>query len=1312
MMQNGELHSEMKLSRTNVRDVDRGEFSVEAVLTMPEHVAKDCHIAIKHVYNTTDMTSSAEINTDSRVWKVYHDLNTSLIRSDGKLTLRSDIGLETPFDYLTKASVTTDAELTSNARENGMMANLKLTFDEEELNIDLNGSIEMSSPMKTYNLKAKTSGSFGESSLETVFVNDDQECKFTSQITDTSRNHYDLKMTLKPTDNDLAKNGGEVEIDLSIPNHDPIKAKGKAFMQWSADEIQAEGSIEIKSGNELLTEDSFVFKKIRSPYLLVETFGSFYSPIITNSKVKFEANLDTSTGLNLHGKLNDLVSGDLTFTKEENGKSLYHLSIQTENHDLSSQGSLSSTDVTLELNVDDHSSKFEGKMTQDANKLSMVCKLTDTYYGTLTFDSIIDVTTKNVDTKVVVNDKFVELSGAMTSMERFELKLRNNLVEDLKLIHLDAKIDNHFIISAKANEVNIFLLQGQLGATDGSASMQINLLQWHHNGNFNYQLSDGQGQAKLNMNNDNFAITWYENELKVETPFKSIQNLVLTRVLEIRNQEQRNSFHLIINDDEVASMQTVFSDNPYTMEISVTSVMTTLSTLKLSYRLNSLSNFNLQCSINDMVDVKLTGLLNAEHVLYTAKLFIASLMHYETTVGYKWKAGEKKTVDFILRNPTNVVTLQGKIEETHAILEVDSEFFTRRLIEADWDTTQGVMDIVARTENVEYLRSELKFDSDPNKSYAGSLNFTTTAIFLDNAINAYSKYEVGGESKTAAMILSVGGEFVTMSTVFKFYEDTFNGELLWKSSLPGYEVAIVNARYNIATQPTASISLEKNGKIYFIRTKLTFDNVIPTVRIETSIPGFERLLFKGNWQQHGNAIQFDISLTRNQEDILFMITTNIRMTKDMSDTELIVEMMTPIRNWQSFGAELGWKKNPYAFKFKVHRDREQYHLKGKLSLRHKEFNLEASTPFEGLESVTLSGKMGTTQLGQHMGLSLSQNTVRRDLSMAYEVDDNTAKLLVKMPLDRFSMIKVRTPRSIAMSNMDFAFETQGQQNDYAFGMRYDLSKGLSNGDFLLKVKAPGKLPEVEAKLEYNNVDFIADNGFDGMFYVMVDEMVMVSAEIKRTPGHTNVQVKTPIREYQDIKMELKSDYETNIFASISVNNKVTSVNLQKNGDNVDIELKTTLRGYETIKISIKKLDAKTYLIEAFRHETLLTSLKIVAELKIALKQAMLKVEWKATDSLWANLALVFNDGNGDISFQAPNKDFKADWKSEETGDTSVFAAHMELDGKTLDYESERVWSDGTITGKSSYQTTMDISPKNQKSSYEINYDLNRPLLLR
>ena len=114
-------------------------------------------------------------------------------------------------------------------------------------------------------------------------------------------------------------------------------------------------------------------------------------------------------------------------------------------------------------------------------------------------------------------------------------------------------------------------------------------------------------------------------------------------------------------------------------------------------------------------------------------------------------------------------------------------------------------------------------------------------------------------------------------------------------------------------------------------------------------------------------------------------------------------------------------------------------------------------------------------------------------------------------------------------------------------------------------------------------------------------------------------------------------------------------------------------------------------------------------------QPLLKVEWKFTQSLWANFALELDDGEGKITFEAPNKDFKLEYKNEESGDTSIFEAHLELDGETLDYESERVWNDGMITGKSSYTTTMNYQPSNQRTNYEIQYptaESDRPILLR
>ena len=1320
MTQNGALHSEMKLSRTNVRNVDNGDFSVDATLTAPGYVSKDSRIALRHSYNMTQMSSSIEMSTDSLLWKLFHDL-TSKPMSNGQLRLESEIGLETPFDYLTKATVTAEADLKTTLKENGLKAAIAMTFDETVLNLEMDANMDLSSPMKSYNLDVKSSGTYGSASLESQITTGQVESSLIAKITDPSNLHYDLSMTLEP--NVLSKDGGKIDIELSLPGHDLIKAEGHAIIDWSTDGVQAEGTIEIKLDDTVITQDSLLFDMKTSPAFKIEAKGDLYLPVITSTKVNFEGKLDTTMGLDLHAKLNDHLSCDFTLTQEAEWY-ISNAFILTKDHQFVLEGKVGHKELDIKISQDHLSSHIKGQIDQTDEKLQVSCDITNTWLGNMNINAQLDMNKREVKARAELNEKFVEINGILESSLDFSGEVKNNIHQDLQSIEILGKVQilpakTQFNIIAKSNEANLVNLQGQLGETIGEASMQIDLLEFQHTLNFDYSLSSGQGLVEINVNNDFFKLSWSENEVDIETPFESIRKLNAHRSVEGNVDEQRSYFSLDVNDEEILNVMTEFNEEPVSMIISVTTGLSALKNLDVRCKVNSLTDFDLWLAINDNFDARLTGLLSQEHLLYTSKFLLPPFIDYETTLGYKWKASEDKTVDFIIRNPRNIVTLQGKIEDTHALLDLHSVYFAKKIVEADWDTTEGVMDIVVKTEEVDYLRSALKFDNDPDQPYVGSLNFTTTTVFLENAINVYSKYDIGNDKKNAAMIISVGGEFVTISSVFKFNEDTFNGELLWKSSLPGYEVAIMNARYNIATQPTASISLENNGKIYYIRTKLSFDNVIPTVRIETSIPGFEKLLFKGNWQQERNSALCDITLTRNQGDVLFMVSTNVRMTPNWSDTELIIEIMTPFANWRSFGAEFGWKQDsPYAFKLKVHKDREQYHLKGRFSLRNKEFNIEAATPFESFESIALSGKMGTTQLGQHMGISMSQNTVRRDLSMAYEIDDNIAKLQVKMPLDQLSMVNIRIPRSIDNDNMDFAFETEGDQHAHAFGIKYDLSRGPANGDFGLKIKSP-YLPtsSVDARLNYNNIDLICENGFDAMFSLLMDDEVMASAEIKRTPGHTTVQVKTPVRGYQNIQLELKSDYATYVSGSIDIDGKVTGAEIRKSEDKLDIDIQTTLRGYEVIKATFERIDDKTVLIKVFRHDVQLTSLKIEAEFypNRPLMQPLLRVEWKATQSLWANFAMEFDDGKGKITLEAPNKDFKFEFKSEESGDTSIFEAHLELDGETLDYESERVWNDGMITGKSSYTTTMNYQPSNQRTNYEIQYptaESDRPILLR
>ena len=92
----------------------------------------------------------------------------------------------------------------------------------------------------------------------------------------------------------------------------------------------------------------------------------------------------------------------------------------------------------------------------------------------------------------------------------------------------------------------------------------------------------------------------------------------------------------------------------------------------------------------------------------------------------------------------------------------------------------------------------------------------------------FTKFNIGGQKKEVTLSIKASEHEATMSTIYEMTEDTFDGKLNWKSNVPGYKNAILDIKYNIASEPTAFISLDRNGKKDFIRTKLSFQPIVST----------------------------------------------------------------------------------------------------------------------------------------------------------------------------------------------------------------------------------------------------------------------------------------------------------------------------------------------------------------------------------------------------------------------------------------------------------------------------------------------------
>ena len=123
-------------------------------------------------------------------------------------------------------------------------------------------------------------------------------------------------------------------------------------------------------------------------------------------------------------------------------------------------------------------------------------------------------------------------------------------------------------------------------------------------------------------------------------------------------------------------------------------------------------------------------------------------------------------------------------KDNRALLEFDSKWWqTKKVMEAIWDVNNGIIQIIAKNDEIEIHKSELTYEFHPSNPFTGTANFTTTIPVIEIPLNIYTKFDIGGEKKNAAFILNSNDHFVTMSTIYHMTEDTFNGELLWKSSI-------------------------------------------------------------------------------------------------------------------------------------------------------------------------------------------------------------------------------------------------------------------------------------------------------------------------------------------------------------------------------------------------------------------------------------------------------------------------------------------------------------------------------------------------
>ena len=284
-------------------------------------------------------------------------------------------------------------------------------------------------------------------------------------------------------------------------------------------------------------------------------------------------------------------------------------------------------------------------------------------------------------------------------------------------------------------------------------------------------------------------------------------------------------------------------------------------------------------------------------------------------------------------------------------------------------------------------------------------NLVGTAKLETNLISSFSvvvNFDVGKSVKNVNVVTKWSlNRFTELDLTYKMTEDTFDGTLVVKTSVRRWESTTFKAKYNISARPSASVSYEKDGVKKEILVEVALDNnkPVPTIFISTPIEGYENLILGGDVSGRDARYAADFFVNCNGQKIV-VFSNKVTLKSDFSTFELLSTLLTPIEGWKSLQLEVGYKTtDPWVAKLKLVRDGEEFSVRGKVSVNDREFKINAITPFEGFESLGLSGKFGTTSMGKQFGISFEQNTVRRDVSFEYGVsDDNVASLKIETPL--------------------------------------------------------------------------------------------------------------------------------------------------------------------------------------------------------------------------------------------------------------------------------------------------------------------------
>ena len=461
----------------------------------------------------------------------------------------------------------------------------------------------------------------------------------------------------------------------------------------------------------------------------------------------------------------------------------------------------------------------------------------------------------------------------------------------------------------------------------------------------------------------------------------------------------------------------------------------------------------------------------------------------------------------------------------------------------------------------------------------------------------------------------------------------------------------------------------------------------------TTYPNYEKIKFSGKYNISNLNGLFGLKLEINQMKV-FQLLSELSLLNNNKKFKMdtIIEGLGIPTVIQKLSCTVG---TPNKIDFSLQVGEQLLEIFALIFTPEYAYSIIFKTPIEDYEEFTISGQFGSTSLKSIY--SFKNHRMKRSVNMEYHHNDGGIVFDADMPSLKF--------KRFAFSNKEFVID---QGRAFSIQIQYNASSLRSSGDFSINLQYARYEANYTVALIYEIPDEDLSKGLSAKFTCLNMGEKWFSGKMLRMVGTTNIEIKTPIEGWRNIKLNMDSDWKTRADISFLRESRRTLIHLEQHGIyDYNITFVTPFEEYENIQITSQK-EKENIVIRIRNGDAFISLISLKIEIYDMVQgRGSIEIKWDAANNIFVHINTSFDGVKALISIETSFDQVKnslIEIAIQKIGSSRRTKAVFKINDEFLTYESVYNWTNELLESKSKTQTNFPfLGFKRSETDLKLEY---------